>query len=361
MTGFLTIDRVSKQFGGERPAVDDVSLSIGRGEFFALLGPSGCGKTTLLRMIAGLEQPGSGRIAIDGEEMTGLPANRRPVNLVFQNYALFPHMSVVENVEYGLMVTGAPAAERRTQAMDALALVQLAELAQRRPGQLSGGQRQRVALARALVKRPKVLLLDEPLSALDAKLREAMQLELARLQRQLGITFIIVTHDQDEALSIASRIAVMDGGRVQQVGSPMELYERPASRFVAGFIGRINLIDATIAARGAGWIECVAAELGPVRIPAPGDVGAENDSVTLAVRPERVRIGLERPEPGRMAVEAEIEDLAYFGDVSRLVAVTAGGQRLQARLPVGMTPGEVARGERRWLSWLPEETLLLER
>jgi spermidine/putrescine ABC transporter ATP-binding subunit len=355
MTEFLRIDEVSKRFGGERPAVDDVSLAIGRGEFFALLGPSGCGKTTLLRMIAGLESPTAGRILIDGEEMTGVPANRRPVNLVFQSYALFPHMSVLENAEYGLMVAGVPAAERRARAMEALDLVQLADFAKRRPSQLSGGQRQRVALARALVKRPKVLLLDEPLSALDAKLREAMQFELVHLQRQLGITFIIVTHDQDEALSIASRIAVMDAGRVMQVGSPQELYEQPASRFVAGFIGRINLIDAAVTGRGAGWIECAAPDLGTVRVPG----ACAGEAVTLAVRPERVRIDADRPEGGRVVVEATIEDLAYFGDTSRIVAVTPSGRRVQASLAAGTSSAGVVRGERCWLSWLPEQTLLL--
>ncbi|MFM9107319.1 MAG: ABC transporter ATP-binding protein [Chloroflexota bacterium] len=352
MTPQVAIEHVSKRFGSDRPAVDDVTLDIGENEFFALLGPSGCGKTTLLRMIAGLETPTAGRIAIAGQDMTGVPANRRPVNLVFQSYALFPHMSVAENVDYGLMVAGTPARERRARAMDALALVQLAELAARRPGQLSGGQRQRVALARALVKRPKVLLLDEPLSALDAKLRETMQLELARLQRQLGISFVIVTHDQDEALSIASRIAVMDAGQVQQVGSPQALYERPVSRFVAGFIGRINLIEATVAGRGPGWTDCAAPDLGLVRVPAETQAA----TVTLAVRPERVRIDHAPPEPGRIAAAATVEDLAYFGDVSRVVASTASGLQVQASLPAAGDGGQSC-----WLGWLPADTLLLDR
>jgi len=352
----LSIERVSKRFGSERPAVDDVTLEIGRNEFFALLGPSGCGKTTLLRMIAGLETPTSGRIVIDGEDMTEVPANRRPVNLVFQNYAIFPHMSVVENVEYGLMVAGEPKAERRRKATEALDLVQLGAYANRAPGQLSGGQRQRVALARALVKRPKVLLLDEPLSALDAKLREAMQLELVHLQRQLGFTFVIVTHDQDEALSIATRIAVMHDGRVMQVGAPRELYERPASRFVADFIGRINLFPAEVVEAAGGTVTCRSADLGIVRI--PGD-GPASGPVTLAVRPERIRIGPGADGDGRIAVEGTVEDVAYFGDVSRLV-IAAGDRRVQASLPnTESASAEIRPGDRRRLHWSADDVLLL--
>jgi ABC-type Fe3+/spermidine/putrescine transport system ATPase subunit len=237
----ISIRHITKRFGPVA-AVDDVSFDIAPNEFFALLGPSGCGKTTLLRMIAGLETPTEGEIVIDGQDMAFIPPNQRPVNMVFQSYAVFPHMSVRNNVEYGLKVVGTPREETRRRAEDALAMVKLGDLAERMPDQLSGGQRQRVALARALVKRPKVLLLDEPLSALDAKLREQMQLELTRLQRTVGITFIIVTHDQDEALSMANRIAVMNLGRVSQIAGPTELYEHPASRFVADFIGKVNLI-----------------------------------------------------------------------------------------------------------------------
>jgi ABC-type Fe3+/spermidine/putrescine transport system ATPase subunit len=246
MKPIVSIRNVTKRYPGV-VAVDDVSFDIQPNEFFALLGPSGCGKTTLLRMIAGLETKGEGDILIDGQPMDGVPANQRPVNMVFQSYAVFPHMTVRDNVAYGLKVTGTPAGEIGPRVEEALEMVQMGPMADRKPDQLSGGQRQRVALARALVKRPKVLLLDEPLSALDAKLREHMQLELARLQQAIGITFIIVTHDQDEALSMADRIAVMEKGAVRQIAGPEELYEKPHSRFVADFIGKINLIDAEVA------------------------------------------------------------------------------------------------------------------
>ena len=236
----IRIEGVSKRFGNST-AVDDVWLEIERGEFFALLGPSGCGKTTLLRMLAGFEVPSAGRIFIDDVDVARVPPNRRPVNMVFQSYAVFPHMSVRDNVAYGLRMEGSRAAEITTRVRDALELVKLGDLAARKPDQLSGGQRQRVALARALVKRPRVLLLDEPLSALDAKLREAMRLELTRIQETVGVTFVMVTHDQTEALAMASRCALMRGGVLQQVATPRDLYEAPANRFVADFIGGINL------------------------------------------------------------------------------------------------------------------------
>ncbi|MGH6945695.1 MAG: ABC transporter ATP-binding protein, partial [Kiloniellales bacterium] len=241
----VSIRDLTKSFGSVA-AVDNVSLEIRPNEFFALLGPSGCGKTTLLRMLAGFEMPSEGEVVIDGQDMTDVPPNKRPVNMVFQSYAVFPHMTVHDNVAYGLRVVGTPASEIDGRVREALAMVQLAEYGARKPDQLSGGQRQRVALARALVKRPKVLLLDEPLSALDAKLREAMQLELVRLQHSVGITFIIVTHDQNEALSMANRIAVMESGKVRQVAPPSELYEFPSSRFVADFIGKMNLFEGKI-------------------------------------------------------------------------------------------------------------------
>ena len=237
---------VVKQFGETVLAVNDVSLQINEGEFFALLGPSGCGKTTLLRMLAGFETPTAGELLIDGEDLSGVPPNKRPVNMVFQSYAVFPHMSVFDNVAYGLKVSGVAKSEIRTRVLEALELVQLGGYDKRNPDQLSGGQRQRVALARALVKRPRVLLLDEPLSALDAKLREAMQLELVKLQHTVGITFVIVTHDQHEALSMADRIAVMSDGRVRQLAPPNDLYEYPNCRFVADFIGKMNLFEARV-------------------------------------------------------------------------------------------------------------------
>jgi ABC-type Fe3+/spermidine/putrescine transport system ATPase subunit len=237
----LTLANVTKRFGATL-AVDDLTLSIGAGEFFALLGPSGCGKTTAMRMIAGFETPDTGRVVLDGNDMAGMPPERRPVNLVFQSYAVFPHLTVARNVAYGLEVTGTPKSEIAPRVAEALHLVKLGERGDAMPAQLSGGQQQRVALARALVKRPKLLLLDEPLSALDRKLRNEMQGELKRLQREVGITFLLVTHDQDEAMSMADRIAVMRAGRLEQIGSPADLYARPATRFVADFFGEASFL-----------------------------------------------------------------------------------------------------------------------
>ncbi|MDP6951714.1 MAG: ABC transporter ATP-binding protein, partial [Alphaproteobacteria bacterium] len=244
----LSLGGISKRFG-EHFAVADVDLSVADGELFALLGPSACGKTTLLRLVAGLEEPDSGTIHVGGEEMVGVAANRRPVNMVFQSYALFPHMSVADNVAYGLRVAGMARNETAARVAEALSLVRLDGLENRRPDTLSGGQRQRVALARALVKRPQVLLLDEPLSALDAKLRDEMGQELVRLQKALGIAFVLVTHDQDEALSMADRVAVMNHGRICQVATPADLYEKPESRFVAEFLGAANILEANAIGR----------------------------------------------------------------------------------------------------------------
>ena len=277
----IQVTGLTKTFGGVVTAVDAVDFSVPEGAFFALLGPSGCGKTTILRMLAGLEYPTAGSIRIDGAEMVAVPPNRRPVNMVFQSYAVFPHMSVAENVGYGLRVAGVGRAEIAERVGAALALVRLDGFEARRPDQLSGGQRQRVALARALVKRPRVLLLDEPLSALDANLREQMRLELVNLQHSVGITFVMVTHDQDEALSMADRIAVMEAGRIRQLATPYELYERPANRFVAEFIGAINTWPARIDREGVAvdGVGTLAVDVG----------GRPAGPATLAVRPEKSR------------------------------------------------------------------------
>ncbi len=285
----IRIERLTKRFGSFA-AVDDVSLEIAEGEFFALLGPSGCGKTTLLRMLAGLEVPSEGRILIDGHDMTHVPANRRPVNMVFQSYAVFPHMSVADNVGYGLKIERVPAAERAERVAEALALVRLDDFGARMPDQLSGGQRQRVALARALVKRPRVLLLDEPLSALDAKLREAMRSELAIIQDKVGVTFVMVTHDQDEALAMASRCALMNKGLLQQVATPSDLYEYPASRFVADFIGQVNLFEGRLEVDEPGHALIVSAALG-------GSIYVDHGVTGATGTPGRA--GTIRPRPWR--------------------------------------------------------------
>src|SRR5215469_4788443 len=285
----IVIDGVSKTYGGFT-AVDGVSLNIYKGEMFALVGASGCGKTTLLRMLAGFTEPSSGQILIDGVPMSGVPPYERPVNMMFQSYALFPHMTVERNVGYGISRMRMDAATRRSRIHEALEMVQLAHVAARKPHQLSGGQRQRVALARALIRRPKVLLLDEPLSALDKKLREQTQFELMDLQYKVGITFIVVTHDQDEAMALATRIAVMDRGQVVQVGTPAEIYEFPRSRFVADFVGTTNLFEGTIVSCEPGLVTVHCAETGcDLRV---DDLGrfSPGQRVWVAVRPEKIRL-----------------------------------------------------------------------
>jgi putrescine transport system ATP-binding protein len=325
----VQIRAVSKDFGGVL-AVNDVSLDIMRGELFAILGGSGCGKTTLLRMLAGFETPTSGRILIDGVDMTDVPPYERPVNLMFQSYALFPHMTVEQNVAYGLKKERVPAQQIRQRVAEMLALVKLESLASRKPDKLSGGQQQRVALARALVKRPKLLLLDEPLAALDKKLREHTQFELANLQYQLGTTFVVVTHDQDEAMTLASRIAVMADGRIAQVGTPGEVYEYPVSRYVASFVGNINVIEGVVTrcegGRAALHCEAMNAELTAVC----EDSFAPGSAVSLAVRPEKITISRTPPEGNdRNVVRGVVRDLGYFGDQSLYRVKLASGTILQ--------------------------------
>jgi spermidine/putrescine ABC transporter ATP-binding subunit len=353
----ISIRALSKRFASV-VAVDAVTFDIQPNEFFALLGPSGCGKTTLLRMLAGLERPSAGEIVIDGQDMAFTPPNQRPVNMVFQSYAVFPHMNVEQNVAYGLKVVGTPRGEIATRVTDALAMVQLSELAGRRPDQLSGGQRQRVALARALVKRPKVLLLDEPLSALDAKLRDQMRLELTRLQQSVGITFIIVTHDQDEALSMADRVAVMDHGRISQIASPAELYEQPASRFVADFIGKVNLIDAAVMEVADGAIICQAEELGRLTVPHEGPVSGQ---LAIAVRPEKLKLSSEAPRSdGLVCTRGKVHDVAYYGDTSNIYLTTASGLELMVNVQnERRNAASLARGQELWVSWALEDMLIL--
>jgi putative spermidine/putrescine transport system ATP-binding protein len=301
----VRLDRVSKLFG-DVAAVDDLSLDIQEGEFFSMLGPSGSGKTTCLRMIAGFEKPTTGSIELDGQDVSRLAPYQRDVNTVFQDYALFPHMTVQENVEYGLLVKKVPKQDRRRRAAEALDMVRLEEFGSRKPAALSGGQRQRVAIARALINRPKVLLLDEPLGALDLKLRQAMQIELKDIQQQVGLTFIYVTHDQEEALTMSDRLAVFNHGQIEQVGSPAEVYERPATGFVAGFVGVSNVLEGDIALRIAG------------------------DPAAFTIRPEKIEMTeLEREVgPEDCTATGHVRDVVYLGAVTRYIVALDGGGEL---------------------------------
>ncbi|NQV47029.1 MAG: ABC transporter ATP-binding protein [Rhodospirillaceae bacterium] len=354
----ISINNLTKTFGDVVVAVDNVTIDIIEGEFFALLGPSGCGKTTLLRMLAGFENPNEGRILIDGQDMVGIQPNRRPVNMVFQSYAVFPHMTVAENVGYGLKVDGVNMAEARPRITEALSLVQLDGYEDRMPDQLSGGQRQRVALARALIKKPKVLLLDEPLSALDAKLREQMQLELVRLQQSVGITFVIVTHDQDEALSMADRIAVMEDGRVRQLAPPSELYEFPNCRFVADFIGKTNLFKATTRGTEGSNVILEIKGLGEVAIPFKGQ--AEND-ISIAIRPEKVRLSGTEPSGDAIKISGKVIQVAYYGDESHILLENPTGVVITANVPNDSreAQGRIVEGDDMWISWSAADTLVL--
>lgn len=353
----ISIRNITKRFGSV-VAVDDVSIDIRPNEFFALLGPSGCGKTTLLRMISGLEMPTEGTILVDGVDATDVPPNRRPVNMVFQSYAVFPHMSVAANVGYGLKVVGTPPAEIAERVVEALRMVQLSDLAERMPNQLSGGQRQRVALARALVKRPKVLLLDEPLSALDAKLREQMRLELAKLQESVGITFIIVTHDQDEALSMADRIAVMDAGRVSQIATPEELYEMPTTRFVADFIGKVNLFDGTVAGKRGKQLSIDVEGIGSVKVDHDGDAQGQ---VALAIRPEKLKLSPKKPTGAGTKIQGRVVNLAYYGNTSHVFLETDSGIALTANVQNDSRDVSEAIdvGDKTWITWRDADALVL--
>ena len=343
---FLTISRARKSFGS-LTVVNDVSLELTRGEFFALLGPSGCGKTTLLRMIAGFETPDSGTIAIDGEAMNAVPPHLRPTNMVFQSYAIFPHLNVFDNIAYGLRKLRLPKPALRARVEAMLATVRLEGLGGRPADQLSGGQRQRVALARALVRQPKLLLLDEPLGALDKRLREAMQVELRAIQRQVGITFLLVTHDQEEALSLSDRVAVMESGRILQVASPRELYERPNCRQVADFIGEMNFFHATVRQMGGTEATVHAGILGIVNLPCAKLAPAikPGDHILLAIRPEHVRFA----ETG---LAGEITDATYLGERSHFHVKIAGRSE-----PVAVS-GSVPPGDKTVHLAFPPENLI---
>ena len=314
-TPFIKLRNITKVFG-DFTAVDDVSLDIYKSELFCLLGGSGSGKSTLLRMLAGFELPTSGTIEIDGQDMAGVPAYARPTNMMFQSYALFPHMTVEKNVAYGLMRDGVSKAEVKSQVDDMLALVQMSELAKRKPHQLSGGQKQRVALARSLIKRPKVLLLDEPLGALDKKLREETQFELVNIQESLGITFIVVTHDQEEAMTLATRIGVMDQGRIVQIGEPEEVYEYPNSRFVADFIGSVNMFEGRVIEDDDDFVRIQSEDAGCEIYVSHGVSCSPNQTLWFAIRPEKLEITKKKPKGSTNIISGIVEDIAYLGNLS---------------------------------------------
>ena len=348
--GSVELVNVTKKYG-DMVAVDSMNLSVHPGEFLSLLGPSGCGKTTTLRMLAGFEQPDSGHIRINGLEVQHIPPYKREVNTVFQHYALFPHMTVAENVAYGLKQSGTPKSEIAARVAEALDMVQMSKLAERQPRQMSGGQQQRVAVARALVNRPSVLLLDEPLGALDRKLREEMQIELKLLQTRLGITFVFVTHDQEEAMSMSDRIAIMLDGHIEQLGDPETVYEHPASAFVAGFIGRNNFWTGVATEDGA------IADDGTVFIASRPEEDVPNGEDTLsAVRPECMVLTSERPTQDHNVVQATVSGISHFGDVLQYV-VTAGDRDLIVMSP-RTNPNRPALGDSVWCSWAPEEVYL---
>jgi putrescine transport system ATP-binding protein len=358
----VQFDTVSKRFGGV-VAVDSVLLDILEGEFFALLGPSGCGKTTLLRMLAGFEQPSEGRVLLDGEDLTGTPPHQRPVNMMFQSYALFPHLTVAGNIAFGLKQDGMSKPEIETRVGEMLKLVRLDGLGERRPHQLSGGQRQRVALARALAKSPKVLLLDEPLSALDRKLREETRFELMELQKRLGLTFIVVTHDQEEAMMMADRVGVMNDGRLIQVAPPAEMYERPNSRWVAGFIGDVNLIEGRVVSSGLGHSVVEGTDAGRLMVAHTADL-TPGTHVWVALRPEKIELDTKVPVAGGdNSFAGRVSEIGYLGGLSIYKIRLDSGTEIKAAVvnrerkpahPVGID-------DRVFLSFKPEASVLLTR
>ncbi|MCP2339689.1 ABC transporter ATP-binding protein [Actinomadura rupiterrae] len=344
-------------YGETVAAVQGVDLAIAQGEFFSLLGPSGCGKTTTMRMVAGFEEPTAGEVYLLGESVTGVPANRRDVNMVFQSYALFPHMSVFENVAFGLRRKRTPKAEITERVTEMLRIVDLTGRERRRPSELSGGQQQRVALARALVNRPRALLLDEPLGALDLKLRQAMQVELKRIQREVGITFVYVTHDQGEALTMSDRIAVMNDGLVEQLGTPREIYERPASKFVAGFIGTSNLLAGDAVESGGGTSVLKHGDGGRIEV---GREFATGDKVELTVRPEKMQITADEPGDGLCRVHGKVSEVVYLGTSTNYNVTTDGGADVVVFVQNAMNAEDVARrGDTVWLSWEPQHSYVI--
>jgi putrescine transport system ATP-binding protein len=353
---------VTKRFG-DFTAVNNLSLTIYEREFFALLGASGCGKSTLLRMLAGFEEPTEGRILLDGQDLRGIPPYRRPVNMMFQSYALFPHMTVEQNIAFGLKQDGMPKAEIEARVADMLKLVKLEQFAKRKPHQLSGGQRQRVALARSVAKRPKVLLLDEPLGALDKKLREATQFELMDLQQELGLTFVVVTHDQEEAMTMADRIAIMDKGQVVQVATPAEVYEAPTSRFVADFVGNVNMLEGKVIERHDNTARIQGATGAQIYVENAGDAEA-GATVSFAIRPEKIKVSSRPPADGATNVmEGEVWDLAYLGDMTVYHVRLADGQVVKASAlnASRVTEDQLSWNDKAWISFAPDAGVVLTR
>ncbi len=339
---YLVTQKLVKRFD-EAVAVDEVSLSIRKGEIFALLGSSGCGKSTLLRMLAGFESPTSGKILLGGQDVAKMPPYDRPINMMFQSYALFPHLDIWENVAFGLKREGLPRDEIKQRVGEMLDLVQLGTFAKRKPHQLSGGQQQRVALARSLAKRPKLLLLDEPLGALDKKLREQTQFELVNIIEKVGVTCVMVTHDQEEAMTMAGRIAVMSKGRVLQVGSPEEVYEYPANRFVADFIGNVNLLEGKLTVDEPDHC-AITTKLGVVSV-GHGVTGALNSNVAVAIRPEKIEIGKTRPDQPVNVFTGKVKEIAYFGSYNTYIVLASDGSRIK------ITEANTSRQDLSHITW----------
>jgi putrescine transport system ATP-binding protein len=362
----LRIEGVAKRFGGFR-AVDRLSLDIRAGEFFALLGPSGCGKTTLLRMLAGFETPDEGHILLDGKDIAQVSPHERPVNMMFQNYALFPHLSVRDNIAFGLRRAGMARSAIATRVSEMVALVKLEGLEKRKPDQLSGGQKQRVALARALARRPQLLLLDEPLAALDKKLRESTQLELMELQRRLNMTFIVVTHDQQEAMTMAGRIGVMDAGRLEQVATPRELYEAPASRWVAEFVGDVNLFDGQVASRDAHRLTVATRDAGTLAVAEPRQP-LTRTTVSVAIRPEKVKLSRRGPATDGASAQAInrlegiIIDVNYLGGLTVYKVKLDSGAVIRAAMAnTARLDMDAYRASQRVVAWFtPDDCVVLE-
>jgi len=355
----IVVDHVTKRFTGDVAAVDDISFGVGKSEFFSLLGPSGCGKTTTLRMLAGFETPTEGRIVIDGRDAATLPVHRRNTNLVFQNYALFPHMTIQQNVAFGPERRRLPRREIQQRVTEVLEAVHLRDYASRYPRELSGGQQQRVALARALANRPAVLLLDEPLGALDLKLRENMQFELKRIQREVGISFVYVTHDQGEAMTMSDRIAVMNAGRIEHLGTPEEVYLRPKTLFTAGFIGQANLLSGSIDSIDASGLSVTLADGSSLRATSAAQECSVGSRATVMIRPEHLKLDLERPGGATSAFPVRLTDETFQGSWARYAAETRSGARMVILVPSDARPGPRAFDGEVWVSCRAEHVYVL--